>query len=94
MIDYHVSSGGHYLRRAAYLPDNEEGRQVLKLLQTAWDRRLCFAIGTSATTGKGNVLVWNIPHKTSLHGGVKLYGYPDPDYFRRVIGELKVFGVE
>jgi deltex len=37
------------------LPNNEEGTQVLKLLQVAFKRRLIFTVGDSVTTGRKNV---------------------------------------
>ena len=56
--------------RVAYLPDNEEGREVLRLLKICFDRKLTFTVGTSVTTGRTNTVVWNgIHHKTSLTGG-------------------------
>lgn len=56
--------------RAAYLPNTEEGVEVLKLLKLAFDRRLTFTIGTSVTTGQTNTVVWNgVHHKTNTSGG-------------------------
>ncbi|KAI4902393.1 hypothetical protein NFI96_019947, partial [Prochilodus magdalenae] len=56
--------------RQAYLPDNVEGRRVLKLLQRAFDQRLIFTVGTSTTTGADNSVIWNdIHHKTNTSGG-------------------------
>ncbi|KAL4510570.1 hypothetical protein ABPG72_004724 [Tetrahymena utriculariae] len=82
-------------QRTAYLPDNEEGREVLKLLQIAFDRKLIFTVGRSVTTGTDNVVVWNgIHHKTSLKGGAAYFGYPDPTYFNRVKQELALKGVK
>jgi len=81
--------------RTAYLPDNDEGRQVLNLLKTAWSRRLTFTVGTSVTRGVEGLVVWNgIHHKTSMDGGSETYGYPDPTYLTRVREELKEKGVE
>jgi len=55
--------------RRAFLPDNPEGRQVLKLLQRAFDAGLVFTVGTSNVTGKDNVIIWNdIHHKTTFEG--------------------------
>ena len=39
-------------RRWAYLPGNEEGKEVLGLLIKAFERKLTFMVGTSITTGK------------------------------------------
>ena len=99
-IDYHipdgVSSGKPYhgTGREAYLPNNAEGREVLRLLVCAFYRRQTFAVGTSVTTGRDNSVVWSgIHHKTSLDGGPTNFGYPDPTYFSRVKGELATRGV-
>jgi len=55
--------------RTAYLPDNPEGRQVLKLLKRAFDAGLVFTVGTSNTSGRDNVVIWNdIHHKTKPDG--------------------------
>ncbi|KFP03390.1 E3 ubiquitin-protein ligase DTX3L, partial [Calypte anna] len=81
--------------RLAYLPDNEEGREILHLLRRAFDQKLIFTVGRSRTTGKENVITWNdIHHKTSKVGGPSNYGYPDPDYLQRVRLELKERGIE
>jgi len=80
--------------RAAYLPNNPAGQQVLALLQKAWERRLIFTIGQSITRGADNVIIWNgIHHKTSPDGGPSNFGYPDPTYLQRVTDELKLKGV-
>jgi deltex-like protein len=58
--------------RQAYLPDNREGRQVLALLQKAFELRQVFTVGQSRTTGYDNVITWNdIHHKTSVNGGIE-----------------------
>ncbi|XP_059924245.1 E3 ubiquitin-protein ligase DTX3L-like isoform X5 [Gadus macrocephalus] len=86
----------HYgTQRLAYLPDNREGREVLRLLRRAFDKRLIFTVGTSRTSGSENQVTWNdIHHKTSIGGGPSSFGYPDPDYLRRVKEELKAKGIE
>ncbi|XP_030623549.1 probable E3 ubiquitin-protein ligase DTX3 [Chanos chanos] len=92
----HPNPGKRYSRtsRRAFLPACAEGERVLKLLQVAFDRRLTFTIGTSVTTGLSNVITWNdIHHKTSMTGGPQGFGYPDPDYLRRVREELRQKGV-
>ncbi|XP_059406322.1 E3 ubiquitin-protein ligase DTX3L-like [Carassius carassius] len=107
IINYHISSGyqgdehpnpGMLYQgasRIAYLPDSSEGNKVLKLLQRAFDQRLTFTIGRSSTTGQNNVVTWNdIHHKTSRYGGPTSYGYPDPDYLKRVQDELKAKGID
>jgi deltex-like protein len=58
----------------AYLPDNKEGRKILKLLKKAFQQKLTFTIGQLTTTGMDDCIVWNgIPHKTSRTGGPAKY---------------------
>ncbi|XP_073324042.1 uncharacterized protein [Pagrus major] len=93
----HPNPGQHYqgTSRTAYLPDNKEGKEVLRLLEKAFDQKLIFTVGTSTTTGRDNQVTWNdIHHKTSMTGGPQSFGYPDPDYLRRVRDELKAKGIE
>lgn len=92
-IHYYINDDNYYLNRLAYLPNNEEGLQILKLLEIAWDRRVSFTIGTSVTTGVENTVVWNIHHKTNQTGGVGYFGYPDATYFQRVKWELEAYGI-
>jgi len=80
--------------RVAYLPNNAEGQQILKLLRLAFDHRLIFTIGTSVTTGRENTVVWNgIHHKTNLQGGPTSFGYPDEEYLNRVTEEMASVGI-
>ncbi|KAI8499349.1 hypothetical protein Bbelb_231130 [Branchiostoma belcheri] len=59
--------------RRAYLPNNDEGRELVQLLKRAFDKRLVFTIGTSVTTGATDTVIWNdIPHKTNAFGGAAL----------------------
>ncbi|XP_070550588.1 E3 ubiquitin-protein ligase DTX3L-like [Ptychodera flava] len=81
--------------RTAYLPNNAEGQEVLKLLKIAFDRRLTFTIGRSVTSGLTDMVTWNdIHHKTNMYGGPTGFGYPDPDYLKRVKEELAAKGVK
>ncbi|XP_060898641.1 E3 ubiquitin-protein ligase DTX3L-like [Labrus mixtus] len=92
----HPNPGKRYegISREAYLPDNKEGNEVLRLLQKAFDQKLIFTVGMSRTTGKENQVTWNdIHHKTSTSGGPQCFGYPDPGYLSRVRDELKVKGI-
>ena len=62
------------------------------MLRLAFDRKLIFTVGTSATSGRDNVIIWNgIHHKTKITDSV--YGYPDPHYLERVEHELNAFGI-
>ncbi|XP_058647696.1 E3 ubiquitin-protein ligase DTX3L-like isoform X2 [Onychostoma macrolepis] len=82
-------------KRHAYLPDNNEGNEVLGLLHRAFHQKLIFTVGKSTTSGLDNVVTWNdVHHKTNTHGGPESYGYPDPDYLKRVKDELKAKGIE
>lgn len=68
--------------------------QVLRLLITAWDRRLIFTIGTSNTTGESDTVVWNeIHHKTEFGSNLTGHGYPDASYLDNVLAELTAQGV-
>ncbi|NWT92286.1 DTX3L ligase, partial [Urocynchramus pylzowi] len=106
-IDYYMSGGiqtsshpnpGQRYRpahRTAYLPDNEEGREILQLLKRAFSQKLIFTVGQSHTTGEQNVITWNdIHHKTAMEGGPTQFGYPDSSYLQRVRSELKAKGIE
>ena len=56
--------------RYAYLPDNPEGKEVLTLLKKAFDAKLIFTVGKSATSHKDKTLIWSdIEHKTCMQGG-------------------------
>ncbi|XP_056390984.1 E3 ubiquitin-protein ligase DTX3L isoform X2 [Hyla sarda] len=81
--------------RTAYLPDNKEGREVLGLLRKAFNQKLIFTVGESHTSGAKNTVTWNdIHHKTNMIGGPTGFGYPDPNYLKRVREELKAKGIE
>ncbi|XP_036242951.1 E3 ubiquitin-protein ligase DTX3L [Molothrus ater] len=93
----HPNPGQAYgpAHRRAYLPDNEEGREILQLLRRAFKQKLIFTVGQSHTTGAQNVITWNdIHHKTAMVGGPTQFGYPDSSYLQRVRSELKAKGIE
>ncbi|NXB09079.1 DTX3L ligase, partial [Cnemophilus loriae] len=93
----HPNPGQRYgpAHRRAYLPDNDEGREILQLLRRAFDQKLIFTVGQSRTTGEQSVITWNdIHHKTAMKGGPTQFGYPDPSYLQRVRSELKAKGIE
>ncbi|XP_043589330.1 protein deltex isoform X2 [Bombus pyrosoma] len=80
--------------RICYLPDNNLGRRVLRLLQIAFERKLIFTIGRSITTGREDVVTWNeIHHKTELGPSTTGHGYPDKSYLERTLAELAAQGV-
>nr|CAD7267159.1 unnamed protein product [Timema shepardi] len=94
----HPSPGRPYYAvgfpRVCYLPDTEKGRRVLKLLSTAFERRLVFTVGRSVTTGREDVVTWNeIHHKTEAGSSNSGHGYPDPGYLDNCLSELAAHGV-
>uniref|UniRef100_A0A8C8X8E4 E3 ubiquitin-protein ligase n=1 Tax=Panthera leo TaxID=9689 RepID=A0A8C8X8E4_PANLE len=93
----HPNPGKAYsgIQRTAYLPNNEEGIEVLRLLCRAFNQKLIFTVGESRVLGISDVITWNdIHHKTSRSGGPQKFGYPDPGYLKRVKQELKDKGIE
>ena len=95
-FDSGVRNGNSYNgdARNAYIPDTEEGREVLALLVKSFKRKLTFTVGYSVVRGRDNCIVWNgVHHKTNTHGGSSHYGYPDLTYFSRVKNELADKGV-
>lgn len=78
----------------AYLPNNDDGKKLLKRLKYAFEHGLTFTVGTSLTTGLHNQCTWaSIHHKTSLSGGTRRHGYPDVSYFMNCNEELDGLGV-
>ena len=109
VIMYHVKDGiqgkGHPhpdkpfkalgFPRYAFLPGNDEGERVIKLLCLAFQRRLTFSVGQSLSKGPnvGDCVIWGeIHHKTSIEPG-NIHGYPDIGYLKRVTTELSNLGV-
>ncbi|XP_031549211.1 probable E3 ubiquitin-protein ligase DTX2 [Actinia tenebrosa] len=81
--------------RICYLPDNEKGQKVFRLLKKAWERRLIFTVATSNTTGQDDTVVWNeIHHKTEAFSNISGHGFPDPNYLDNVLAELAVQGID
>lgn len=95
----HPNPGKRYTARGfprtCFLPDNQKGNKVLKLLGEAWRRRLIFTVATSSTTGEQDTVVWNeIHHKTEAVSNNMGHGYPDPNYLDNVLTELAAQGVQ
>jgi deltex-like protein len=92
---YHQNPGQPYSStiRVAYLPDNQEGRKILKRLKFAFSSGLTFTVGTSLSTGMANSITWaSIHHKNSLSGG-RAHGFPDAGYVLSANEELDALGV-
>ncbi|KAI3355035.1 hypothetical protein L3Q82_017854 [Scortum barcoo] len=81
------------LRLCAYLPDNREGRRVLKLLDKAFKQQLLFTVATNKD-GEDMVIKASIPLKTQTDAGSKVDGYPDSDYLKIVRNLLRDKGIE
>lgn len=71
----------------AYLPDNQEGHELLARLQMA------FQCGLTATVSINDHIVWVIHHKTSPDGGASWNGYPDMKYLSNCNAQLDAMGV-
>lgn len=62
--------------------------KVLRFLKIAFDRRLLFTIGRSATTGREDVVIWNsVDHKTQFSM------FPDQTFLQRTMTQLIHLGV-
>ncbi|XP_038578862.1 E3 ubiquitin-protein ligase DTX3L1 isoform X1 [Micropterus salmoides] len=81
------------LRLCAYLPDNREGRRILKLLDKAFNQQILFSVATNQD-GEDVVTTASIPLKTQADGGSSADGYPDADYLKTVRKLLKDKGIE
>ena len=102
VVEYEFPSGVHPETkkhfhgdgRTGFIPDTEEGREILALLVECFRRRLTFTVGFSVVRGRDNCIVWNgVHHKTNTHGGATGYGYPDDTYLNRVRQEMALKGV-
>jgi Deltex C-terminal domain len=92
--NYHESPGLPHtaMYREAYVPNNNEGRDLTKRLIAAFSRGMTFKVGTSISTGRPNSVTWSsISHKSSLSYGP--FGYPDPGYFIVANEELDALGI-
>ncbi|XP_052811379.1 E3 ubiquitin-protein ligase DTX3L-like [Mya arenaria] len=79
-------------KRTAYLPDNEKGRTICRMLKVAFRRKLVFTTRQTKDTSR-EVITWNDIHHKTDHGPFTLCGYADPSYLERVTGELKAKGI-
>uniref|UniRef100_A0A1I8JAE9 E3 ubiquitin-protein ligase n=1 Tax=Macrostomum lignano TaxID=282301 RepID=A0A1I8JAE9_9PLAT len=81
------------ISREAYFPNNEEGRGIVQRLRAAFNGRIVFQVGQSATTGNNMAITWNtLHHKTKINGGPPNHGYPDSGYLSRISDELSALG--
>lgn len=94
--EYHQNPGHAFsgASRTAYLPDNQEGKDLLERLKYSFLHGLNFMVGTSLTTAQPNVVTWaSIHHKTSSYGGFSAFGFPDTTYFERCNDEMDSLSV-
>ena len=92
--EYHEEKGKEFagINRRAFMPDNEDGRALLKRLKWAFSHGLIFRIGASSTTNQSGVVTWSsVHHRTRLTKGD--YGWPDVTYFLNCNKELDNLGV-
>jgi Deltex C-terminal domain len=77
------------------LPDNEDGRKLLKRLKNAWIQGLMFTIGTSWTMRqpKNCVTFASIHHRTSCSVALMASQIPDSRFFVNYNQELDSLGV-
>mmetsp|Transcript_20684 Transcript_20684/g.42213 ORF Transcript_20684/g.42213 Transcript_20684/m.42213 type:complete len:794 (-) Transcript_20684:2841-5222(-) len=93
---YHPRPGRHHgsTDRTAYLPDNQDGKELLCRLQFAFLHGLTFTVGKSLTSGVDDAVTWaSIHHKNSPVNGVQDHGFPDDQYFFNCNAELDAAGV-
>lgn len=92
---YHDNPGKLHgsLFRRAYLPHNAEGRALMERFKVAFLRGLTFTVGTSATTGLADSVMWGpIEHKISPHSDTQ--GFPDSGYIARCNATMDLLGLK
>ncbi|KAL0984395.1 hypothetical protein UPYG_G00140880 [Umbra pygmaea] len=76
----------------AFLPMNESTRKLLPSLKRAFDQGQTFTVRVGDNLDQ---VTWgNIPHKTSIEGGISRNGYPDSKYLKSLAEALKSTGIE
>ncbi|KAI7792697.1 E3 ubiquitin-protein ligase DTX3L1 [Triplophysa rosa] len=92
--DRHPHPGHRYkgLDSVAYLPNNNTGVKILRLLEVAFQHKMMFAV---VADGRGEYCVTpaDIPLKPMDRGPESL-GYPDPNYLKTVTKVLKQKGIK
>ncbi|XP_034028638.1 E3 ubiquitin-protein ligase DTX3L [Thalassophryne amazonica] len=81
------------LQLCAYLPENREGRHLLKLLEKAFRQELLFTVITN-TKGQDVMTTTSIPLKTQRSKGNTIESYPDQDYLKTLRKILKEKGIK
>ncbi|KAK2854798.1 hypothetical protein Q7C36_006667 [Tachysurus vachellii] len=91
----HPNPGQKYygLKTVAYVPQNNEGMKVYRMLEVAFKHKLLFTVATTST-GEERVTFSDIPLKTKESGGHDSFSYPDPEYLKTVTKILKSKGIK
>ncbi|XP_017555789.1 E3 ubiquitin-protein ligase DTX3L1 isoform X1 [Pygocentrus nattereri] len=94
-MEKHPKPGHKYegLSTAAFLPMNNEGTKVFKLLEAAFQHKLLFTVATTSS-GEECITYTDIPLKIRERGGPESCGYPDPNYLKTVLKILKSKGIK
>ncbi|CAD5112927.1 DgyrCDS2134 [Dimorphilus gyrociliatus] len=93
----HPSPGSWYdgIKKVAYLPNNEEGKELLKLLKIAFKRRLIFTIKKADNFEDEDYVTWNdIVHKTEIEPGKDTKEYPNDEYLLNLRTVLNSKGIK
>lgn len=93
----HPNPGSWYdgIKKTAYLPYNEEGKEILKLLKLAFKRRLIFTIKRSNNLEREDYVTWgDIPHKTEIENEKADDQNLNPEYFREIRKILSINGIK
>jgi deltex-like protein len=91
----HPGSAYAACRKTAYLPDNTEGQNVLKLFELAWERKILFKVDDrKSDDGAVAQIVENgISFKTVNKESSSVHAYPDPNYLEIAREQLQRKGV-
>ena len=82
------------LKLTSFLPNNQEGQEMVRLLNIAWERGLLFRVGFNPQTNRMDQVVPNgFEFKLRRDGGILFHGFPDPSYMNRLKADLKDVGV-
>lgn len=72
-----------------YLPQNQEGQRMVRLLRKAFQQKLLFKVDEQ------NVLCFNgIELKLNVNGGPLMFGFPDETYLIRLRMDLARLGIK
>ena len=90
----HPNPGAKYEgdTRTSFLPNNEQGRELLTRFKCAWLYGHMLSVGRSQTHRRDNMTLWSsVPQKSNLNGGP--FGFPDPQYIHNAHHALDKLGI-